>query len=284
MVLAFVGFVIIAVVVVVNHNKSANTSYEIESSYIPTQRSDLLSSKELYDQLTGARRLTCPVITMSKSSDKIITLTSIWGSYYDHPYQLKNLFITNSRLSDDDTIINPSNTDYKDVLKLNQDTSGQCIYTSDTVSISSLFSGDKPFNGEQYIELISPFNFRFENLNSANKVDEDTGVVVQDIVIVNVQGNCRITFGNVANWFCAGPVGTAGIKSNGSDGTVPWEKHYDAHHSVIGNTSNAICSGGVSGEVIGYAKSGTTITIEVFENGSFKKVSFSKFITPSSTD
>ncbi len=284
MVLAFIGFVVIAVVVVLNHGKNGRAIYEVESSYVPTQRSDLLSSKELYDQLTGARRLSCPATTMNKTSDRLVALTSIWGSYYEHPYQLKNLFVSNSTLVDGEGVISPSIGNYKDELMLNTDTAGESIYTNDTVKLSSLFTGDKPFNGDQYIEIISPFNFNFENINSNNKVDDDTGVVVQDIVITNIAGNCRITFGNVANWFCAGEVGTEGIKSSGSDGVVPWEEHYGAHHSVIGNTANAVCNGGVSGQVIGYAKLDTTITIEVFSGGSFKKVSFNKFLIPSDVD
>lgn len=275
MVLAFIGFVIIAVVVVINRGAAGNTYYEIGSSYVPAQRTDLMSSKELYNQLTGLRALTCPAITRESTKNGRVVLTSIWGSYYDHPYDLSCLFLSNNALSSGSTI-NPSLSSFESDLMLSAEDK-----TADSVLIKDLFTVDV-FGTTGCTEIIAPFTFMYSNMNTSVKIDDSTKAIVQDIVITNLKGNCRITFSNVANWFCAGPIGTESLKSNTSDGIVAWENHATAHHSIIGDSPNAIVRGGVSGDVIGYANSNTSITIEVFENGSFKKVSVYKFILPTS--
>lgn len=276
MVLGFIGFVIIAVVVTLNYSGNGNTYYEVGSSYTPTQRSDLVSAAEIYNQITGARALTCPCVALSGSEDSLVTLTSIWGSYHDHPYSLNNLFVTQTPLELSGSSNRPTVSNYIDLLHLSD-----VAKNPNKALMKDLFTVDIFSDG--YVEIVSPFGFQFGNINSdVRKSDDDTNETVQDIVITNVKGNCRITFGNVVNWFCAGEVGTEGIKSNMSDGVVPWVSHSKAHHSVIGNSPNSVVKGGNSGVVIGYADRNTTVLIEVFENGSFKKASLSELIVPPS--
>ena len=272
LVLGFFGFVIIALVVYFNYHGRFNTEYNIESSFMPIQRNDLMSSYELYQQLTGARALSCPEVATTVCKDTV-PLGSIWGSYYNHNYKANYLFVPRSVISD--TGITPMIDNYKDQLRLS-DKAG----TSDTVLLSELFTVDI-FENNTYVQIIAPFSYSFENVNSSYSIDKSTGKVTQNIVIINSEGTCKITFGNVANWFCAGTPGTQTVVGTNSDGVKSWEDHYSAHHSIVGNSANAVVRGGNAGEIIGYANRDTTISIDSVGLSGNKRISLYDFILPS---
>lgn len=283
MVLAFFGFVILVVVVTFNYDKGQDQKvYDIDAMYVPDTRSDLTSSKSLYEQLQGSRSVQCPKVALEKSVDPIVTLSSVWGSYYNHPYRLSNMFITGEVLNVTES---PSADNWEKVLHINDGTNfSVAAYADDEAKIKDLFTTDI-FSSGGCIELVSPFSFSFGNINQGSvTVEKDSEgrelSASQKIVIVNSTGTCRITFDNVANWFCAGDEGTETVGGTGSNSKVPWESHYLKHHSVIGATSNAIVTGGSSGYVIGYAKEDTTILIEVYDSGVWKKCSLADFILP----
>lgn len=268
--LGFIGFIFIAIIVAINW-QGGNTEYEVQSAYEPVARADLMNSQDLYAQMTGSRALSCPTIDMPSANGGIINLSSIIGSYASNPYGTK-CFIFPSGLLDEPGWRTPSSANLVSDLHLTnkQNTSGE-------VKFSELFESSAGLFNDTYPEIIAPFGFTFGNINSDVR-DDGSGNIQQSIVIYNNTANCRITFGNVANWFCAGTVGTTSIKSNNSDGKIPWENHYTTHHSIIGNSANSSVKGGTSGSVIGYAKSDTTILIEAFDNGQWKKISLHKLI------
>ena len=274
MILGFAGFVVIAIVVYLNYHGRFLTEYNVDSSFTPIQRSDLMSSYELYQQLAGSRVLTCPAIATTVSKD-LVNLGSIWGSYYNHPYRVNYMFVPRSSISQD-TGVNPMIDDYDTVLRLSDAAS-----SSNPALINDLFTVDL-FASDEYVTIIAPFPYAFENLNSSYSIDKDTGAVTQNIVITNTEGTCKITFGNVANWFCAGVPGTQSVVGTNSDGIKEWEDHYAAHHSVVGNSANAVVRGGNAGEIIGYADRDTTITIEVTNSSGYRKISLRDFLVPPS--
>lgn len=273
MVLAFIGFCILVVVVAVNYNSNNASPYEINAAYTPQQRTDLTSASALYAQMTGQRKMTCPATSLSSAGDSLIVLTSIWGSYYTHDYGLKNMFITSDSLAPGESL-RPLIDDYEKILKLS-DKKDQRV---NDIKLSDLFKADL-FESSEIIELVAPFPFSFTNLNSSKSKDKD-GNEVQSIVITNSTNTCQITFTGVKNWFCAGEIGTTTLKGTGSDGVVEWVNHGEYHHSVIGNSANAVVRGGDAGDVIGYADSSTTITIKVHNGGGWGTISLKDFLLP----
>ncbi len=272
--LGFIGFCFLAVLVYLNWDGHNNTNYEVQSAYSPVERADLMNSQDLYNQMTGARSLKCPAESISQSKDGIINLGTVWGSYANHKYDVKCFFLSAGAL--DETTWKIPTSNWKTDLHLNQ----SALDTNGAVKFSDLFNTTAMFTNDGCAELVAPFNFQFVNLNS--DIQDDGATVTQKIVIVNSAGNCRVTFNNVANWFCAGPIGTTSIKSTGDDGVVEWKDHYVAHHTVIGNSANASVKGGSTGDVIGYATADTTILVEVFESGRWSSTTVGKFLSPAS--
>lgn len=280
--LAFVGFLLLVVVVSVNYNKGQDEKeYQLEAMYMPDKRKDLTSAKALYDQLQGSRRIQCPATSAQRTNDSLIILTSVWGSYYNHEFKLNNMFLTSTTLGLSSSQ-QPMMDNWEALLQMNDGagTWKQAAYQSGEHKLSDLFICDI-FKDGSYIEIVSPFTYTFGNVNQGSTiVDEEKGICNQKIVIYNSIGNCRITFENVANWFCAGPEGTETVGGTGDSAAIDWKDHYKYHHSIIGNTNNAVFTGGTSGQVIGYAKADTTIRIEKFSSGTWMDISLEKLIIP----
>ena len=275
MVLAFLGAVLLVIIIRANYNTNNDSAvYDVGGMYQPDARTDLVSTQAIYQQLIGSRQIQCPTTALSMSKDANVSLSTIWGSYYSHPHRLSYLFITTAALSNGN-MVRPMADDWRSVLNLST-----AANNTGTHTLAELFTNDIFSNGD-YIEIVAPFNFAFDNINSAStSKDESTGEDVQKIVIVNSSGTCRITFNNVSNWFCAGPEGTTSVGGTGSAASTPWEEHYKVHHTVIGNSSNATVSGGLAGNVIGYAGKNTTITIEVLNGTRYESCSLKEFILP----
>ncbi len=113
---------------------------------------------------------------------------------------------------------------------------------------------------QDYYEIIAPFAYTFDCSN----VDEDRDT----ISILSSNRQVKIVFDGVANWFCAGPVGTETIYMNaGDDITCEWPEHCNHHATIIGSSRNAVKSGGSAGELIAYGTNSTKMTLYVVENG-----------------
>lgn len=264
--LAVVGFIIIVFICVNNQDGPTNYEYDVGGAYTPVQRDDMGSAAELYQQLIGSRVLTCPVVEMSKSKDTV-PLSNVVGAG-DHIYGVNYMFVEQSLISND--TVNPTLSEVKEPLNL----SDKWDDKTNDIRIADLFTSDAPIQSTgECFKLLAPFSFSFENVN----VSSD-GSSTQTIILNNAKGNCRITFSNVANWFCAGPYGTTTRVSASTDGIAQWEEHYTAHHTIIGNSGNATVKGGYSGYCIGYGTGDTTIKIEKYSNGKWIVLSLEDFI------
>lgn len=116
-------------------------------------------------------------------------------------------------------------------------------------------------------EIIAPFAFTFDCSN----VDADRNTMQ----IVSSNRQVKIVFEDIANWFCAGPVGTPTTYMNaGDDVSCNWNRHGDHHATIVGYSKNAVKSGGSAGELIAYGKASTKMTLYVVENGQWVKKSW----------
>jgi hypothetical protein len=277
MTLAFIGFIIIAVVVINNYDTTQDEKdFAVGTYYTPSNvKSKTDSSVELYQQMTGSRKLTCPQTEMSKTTNSTFTLATLYGNNNTNKYNAKTLFVTSTFAGATSTNLTMDNSDSDNPIfnlaNVGLSTSGIAKANNMSTETEGVKLGELWDFGEyNYIEIIAPFNFVFGSVNTTNS---------DEIIIVNTKGNCRITFSNVANWFCAGPVGTSQVTSNGtSDVTTSWENHKDSHHTIIGSTTNASVTGGSTKDIIGYATSETTVLIESYSNDGWSPLSLYNFI------
>ena len=264
--LALIGFVILAVFVVKNYDiKQDEKVFGIGEYYIPQEvKRKTDSSIDLVRQMTGARRLTCPRTDMVKTSDQVFNVSTLTGNNYDNTYGVKVMFVTLVGAG----VESGGNLKDGDALNKSLNMKGS-LPGAGTFTMGDVWD----FEDKDYIELVAPFNFVFNNVNTTDG---------ENIVIVNTKRNCRITFGNVANWFCAGTPGTTQVTSSGKeDNVTQWEDHINNHHTVIGNTTNASVSGGSARDLIGYAKANTTVTIEKYDSNTWVPMSLYDFLMTS---
>lgn len=278
MFLAFLGFVFIAVVCIINYDGTQDKKeFGPFTYYVPDFRYDTVSSKTLYDRLLNRRSITCPETTMHRS-DSMISLNSVCGS--SNPYGVSSFIVGWDDLNVKQVVLRKASW-YTGL-----GFSSESVLTgSGEVSFSTLFAdqgmelsgSSSPDENDAYgvVEIVAPFAFNYGNVNT----NTENG---SDIVIINSGGTakqkCRITFHNVANWFCAGTPGTTMEVKNGTGkGTQSWEEHSQCHQTIIGNTKNADINGGSAGVVLGYANGETTISIEIYD-GSWKSVSIMDLI------
>lgn len=287
MFLAFVGFIIIAVICVLNYDGAQEVKeFGPGTYYTPTARYGMTSSSSIYNQMINRKSIACPESQLTATNQQLVTLNGIAGS--KHPFQIECLFVTWDALPKSKVTLTRSNF-LRDVGWVDcadaPDAAGAVNGTSSAgIPLKYLCPtgfGRSDMVDEQdmeYIAIIAPFSFAFENTNTSL---ENGG----DIVIVNNggsrKGKCRITFKNVANWFCAGTPGTQMEVHDGKGlGEYKWIEHSKYHQTIIGNSKNAELSTGSSGTVIGYANDETTIIIEVYD-GSWKQVTIYDWITGS---
>lgn len=141
-----------------------------------------------------------------------------------------------------------------------QDVAGSKLGDSTGCQLVPMHSVTDGSNKGDYYEIVAPFAFTFDCSN----VDEDR----RSITIVSSNRQVKLRLDNVANWFCAGPVGTETVYMNaGDDVTCEWIDHGEHHATIIGSSKNADKSGGSAGDLIAYGNDETTMTLMVVENG-----------------
>ena len=248
-VLAFIGFIILCVIYVfnVNPDRYINT-FMVGDYYAPESVTSAQSAAEIYQDLSGGRKVSCPQTTLSMSENNIAYVTGMYILSEKNMYNNICFWLTFDSIDKPVVTISPSG--YKSELSLNSDN----IEKSQTQTMSSLVNG---ITGE-YVEIIAPFKFLFDSVNTIDPTK---------ISIMNSSGNCMLVFEDTANWFCAGPIGTESENNDGST-AVPedWVNHQ--HNTVMGSSSNAVISGGQAGQVIGYATKDTKVSIYAKVNGS----------------
>ena len=262
MVLAFIGIIILATVYWFNRDTTnSEVAFDIiDSYYVPMDQaiSNDTAANELFDEMIGNRRVQCPITEPTMTSRPIYFGT--FTSYEKSAYNLQTYIVDDWSTDLFDGYINDDDLE----AQINDATSK--FNTVGTIKLSDIeCSGD-------VIELIAPFKFSFQN----NNVD-----VGNSIIILNSKGNCKITFDNVTNWFCAGIYGTSMENGSGtySNGTS-WENHQGNHLTIIGSSRNSKVSGGVAGNVIGYGNEETTITIHIKDaSGNWVNASLMQMLT-----
>lgn len=298
-VLSLLAFIIITVIVVNNYNFEADEAqFGIGDYYVAGTPADRANSeKQLLAQMNGARNVACPQTTMEKTADGLYRI----GSYKVDPdgvlWRNEYFFLSNKVMKNTagNALITPVDSNWEGsgsgVQKSFVENSGieRDIAFSMNPTIHDLF----PFINDT-VEIISPFTFTFDNINTNSRHEITIGgnsVYCEQIVIISKDGKCRITFDNVANWFCAGPIDSQGevISQEYDEATESykpvrktWEQHSSkdtVHYSVIGNSGNAVVTGGGPGLVIGYAKPDTIVKFEYNNGGSWQDMSLHDWMT-----
>lgn len=262
MVLAFIGIIILATVYWFNRDTTnSEVAFDIiDSYYIPMDQaiSNDTAANELFDEMIGNRRVQCPITEPTMSSELIYFQT--FTSYEKSKYGVQTYFINNGATTLFNNYIN------------NTDIEGLPAETKTSFNKNESVTFEEINATADVIEIVAPFKFTFLNNNT------DIG---NSIIIVNSKGNCKITFDNVTNWFCAGIYGTSMENGSGtySNGTS-WENHQGNHLTIIGSSRNSKVSGGVAGNVIGYGNKETTITIHIKDaSGNWVNASLMQMLT-----
>ena len=267
LVLALVGFIIITFVVITNYDiKQDDKPFSIGGYYTPREvKNKTDSSIDLVRELNGSRKLTCPQPTLKKTVRSAFNINTLYSTNYENVYGAKTLFVTLDTVG----LTNGVNLDGND-----DDASLKYALNikSDGLPTGTFKLGDLwDIADNAYIELIAPFNFVFAGVNTTSPTT---------IEIINSKGNCKITFDNVANWFCAGDVGSTQVTASGTKETVTsWEDHKNNHHSVIGATTNSTVTAGSAKDIIGYGTANTTVKIEKYTNNQYVEIDLKSFIT-----
>lgn len=244
MVLAFAGIIILSIVFWFNRDTTkGEVAFDIiDSYYVPVDQAinNAYSANELYNEMTGSRKVQCPTTEPMACSNPIY-LSDLFSSFEKSKYGVQTYFV------DDE-----ATTLFDNYIK-NTDIEGLSAETNIAFNKNESVTFEEINATADVIEIVAPFKFTFLNNNT------DIG---KSIVIVNSKGNCKIEFDNITNWFCAGIYGTEMENGSGTytDGTS-WEEHQGKHLTIIGASRNSKVSGGQAGYVIGYGNDKTTITV-----------------------
>lgn len=291
-ILSLCGFIVLAIIFVANYDaEKESRAFAVGEYYEPVEREDSqLSALLQYQDIVSGKLSACPVTKPTKSKYSI-DVVSIVGARANLKYDSMCFFLTSKsigysgRLLVNDAVVKdtgatgvdprPAWLDYlklipAGVIDANFNLRGSKIveelpcYKSETTKISDMIPSGG-FEEDEVLTIVAPFNFRFVNINTTSTNSEGK----TSIIITNTKGNCRITFSNVLNWFCAGEY----------DDTSIWKEHGVSHNTIIGYTENAEVKGGQAGYIIGYATKDTNVVIEKYEEGSWLKMSLYEFMT-----
>lgn len=291
--LSIVALIIIGIVVAKNYNFAADEKQFTEGGFYVagTPANRQMSEKQLLAQMNSARNVQCTQTQISQTERgmcriAIYNKSDLWRNEY--------FFIPNEYLDEGVKLLNPQEAYWTDA----DNTHGSSIRSAcDILNINSSVADSKTVtlrdlcDIDGYCELIAPFQFVFENMNTNSKHEclecnvTDGRGSCEKIVIVSKDGRCRITFDHVANWFCAGDIGEPGqaTSTEWDESTESyitkrksWEEHaagQNVHYSVIGNSGNSVVSGGGAGIIIGYGKPTTTVKIEYLNGTIWNEIS-----------
>lgn len=257
-ILAFIGLIVLCIIYVFNADPTkTEVTFGIGDAYVPKDQAynNDVAANEIFAELTGSRTMHCPQTEIKSSSSGVSVAVYLGAQHntYGTRYLPIDMNAFNGGVASASLI---SKTDVTSIPNVNA--KGEQTLASYGAQ------------GDTYYELVAPFQFLFYN----NNTDGDNS-----IVIVNMSGNCKVTYSNVTNWFCAGDVGSTTTVGNGIDNnSVSWEDHGTHHLSVFGRSSNAGVHGGSSGGLVGYGTSETSIKIEKLVDGSWTAISIYELI------
>ena len=270
MFIAFMGFCLMVFLVIKNTNWGFNTRvYSPAEVYEPGDyKTEQMAARDIWESMSGQRSITCNIMTTIQSKRGILYVNGT------HKNLVKCFFLNSYDLYGDLSLGNQSHTgsNWDDVdspyyagihnfIKVK----GSGVIDESTALIIDLV--EDSLNFEECFEILAPFDYTFVNTNVGSQNDDGT----ETIVILSIDGNVRITFDKVQNWFCAGSYA-----NNVDVDFEEWKKHGksstegSSHYTIIGNSNSSKCTGGLAGDVIGYAnRDKTTISVEIKEGSSF---------------
>lgn len=297
--LSLVAFIIIAIVVSKNYNFAADEVQFTEGGFYvagtPADRQ--MSEKQLLAQMNSARNVQCPQTHIAETTNGLCRI-AVYNKDKDNKWRNEYFFIPNYWLKDKEVkLLNPQEAYWTDADKGASTVRSACemlninAAAADTTGVTL----NQLCGITEYCELVAPFQFVFENLNTTSRHDCTQCNVVEGkgscekIVIVSKDGKCRIIFDHVANWFCAGEIGKEGEATSTEWDDVTesyktkrksWDEHatgQNVHYSVMGNSGNSTVSGGGAGIVIGYGKPETTVKIEYLSGSTWTELTVHKW-------
>lgn len=269
--LVFAGLVILILIAVDSNKDKRFNSFDAMNFYEPTERGAVMNSAALYDAISAGRSASCPQTKMDIATipDAINLIGRTFNTVSDSKYGVVTFPISAQGLGISVyTIPNKVDSYPGNIEEVNKPMYEACAKLSlnydeavktGPVTINDLRSASQCKS--KFFKLIAPFSFNFANVNTMEN---------SSISIVNVAGTMMITFNNVANWYCAGGIEEDSTSQSSTNDitrdTTKWENH--EHNSIIGNSANAIVTGGSQGAVFGYATGETSIEVKVWDKES----------------
>ena len=195
----------------------------------------------------------CPAPTLSKTDRGVFTFRG-QGSTFVHT----NFFIPVQYLVDgsSDNMTTVS-SNFNEIIK------GTALESVPLTTEGEIVLDFVKINDGEVFEIIAPFNFSFNNINTSND---------DSIVIYSIDNTIRITFKNYVNWFCAGDKFSDELWVNHG------KSNENPHYTIIGNSNNAKVSAGNAADVIGYGNKETSVVIEVMMGGQWTPISIHDWI------
>lgn len=202
----------------------------VDNYYTPSSRTSNLSVQKMYSMMMSQSMYGCQSSSML-TSPNAVPAQHVSGTYDD----VGSNCIVYDIMEDKYTQVlsagkkSPMQIAGNDGRYVNKDTDGEISGSAIT----------------DVYRLIAPFRFGFDVTNTKG----DT-----IIITCTCKGayKHRITFYNVAGWFCVGNNPTAEDLAN-----------HTRHSTIVGNSANAHVSGGYPGNIIGYGDADTTVKFEV---------------------
>lgn len=263
-VLSFLSLVVVVVVIAINWNgATVNDNFAYGKYYIPSVSNKKTDEASLYASMINSKSSTDCTVQELEGTNEGVIYTSSLGSEYPHTNYIlstKALFgeshteaLTYNGWDDSSTMYG-----LKTMFKWTEAASNNDSY--------NLYIEDESgFN-----QILAPFPFNFISTNTEGNT----------ITIVDTSGKVRITFTNVANWFCAGqPVADSSADVSENLSYNSWLSHGTPHGTIIGATANAEVKSGTAGVIIGYANYSTEVTVEVLKDGGYKTISLYEWLT-----
>lgn len=255
--IAFVTLSAIIIVIITAKNidlGKVNAEFDPALTYSFDISAKNINEVEQYAALTSNGVVnSCPAPTLTKTDKGVFTFRG-QGSTFVHT----NFFIPVKYLVDDDSDnMTTVSSNFDEIVK---DTA---LETAPLTTEGEIMLDFVKIEDGEVFEIIAPFNFSFNNINTSND---------DSIVIYSIDNTIRVTFKNYVNWFCAGN------KFSDELWTSHGRSNENPHYTIIGNSNNAKVSSGNAADVIGYGNKETSVIMEIMYEGQWTPLSIHDWI------
>lgn len=218
-----------------------SVTLDIFECYRPSKEADLANAKKLIEAMKKEQASACPKETLSTPMNIV--------AYGDsRVYHLTTGNLVSGGLEG-------KASDFKNPLSVNP------MYMCGTHGTEAgIYKIADTY--EHCYTLIAPFDFKFINANT----DGST------IIITNKAGTLRVTFSDVAGWFCASAIlDPESVRAHTSHGTV------------VGNSPNSYVQGGYGGNLIGFGDYDTKVQCHQLSDGTWNPITLARLLEAAST-